>query len=61
MQAYRKDTIYMSLIYICELSGANAFDYLNQLQLNAADAAEYPDRWLPWNYRDTVRATSDAA
>jgi hypothetical protein len=53
--------MYMSLIYTCELSGANAFDYLNQLQLGAADAAKYPDRWLPWNYRDNVRATFDAA
>ena len=53
--------MYMSLIYTCELSGANAFDYLNQLQRGAADAAEYPDRWLPWNYRNTVRATSGAA
>jgi len=53
--------MYMSLIYTCELSGANAFDYLNQLQLNAADATKYPVRWLPWNYRENVRATSGAA
>ena len=53
--------MYMSLIYTCELSGANAFDYLNQLQLNAAEATEYPDRWMPWNYRENVRATSDVA
>jgi len=53
--------MYMSLIYTCELSGANAFDYLNQLQLNAADATKYPDRWMPWNYGENVTATSDAA
>ncbi len=53
--------MYMSLIYTCELSGANAFDYLNQLQLNAAEVTEYPDRWMPWNYRENVRATSDDA
>jgi hypothetical protein len=53
--------MYMSLIYTCELSGANAFDYLNQLQLNVADATEYPERWMPWNYRENVRATSDVA
>jgi hypothetical protein len=53
--------MYMSLIYTCELNGANAFDYLNQLQLNAADAAKHPERWMPWNYRESVRSTSDAA
>ena len=40
----RVGDIYMSLIHTCELNGANAFDYLNQLQLNASDAAEYPER-----------------
>jgi hypothetical protein len=54
--------MYMSLIYTCELSGANAFDYhLNQLQRNAAVATKSPARWMPWNYRENVRATSDAA
>jgi hypothetical protein len=53
--------MYMSLIYTCELNGANAFDYLNQLQLNASDVAEHPDRWMPWNYRENFRAISDAA
>ncbi len=53
--------MYMSLIYSCELNGANAFDYLNQLQLNAADVTKHPDLWMPWNYRENFRATSDAA
>jgi transposase len=52
--------IFMSLIYTCELNGANALDYLNQLQLNASDVAEHPDRWMPWNYRDNL-ATTEAA
>lgn len=46
----RVGDIYMSLIHTCELNGANAFDYLNQLQLNASDVAEHPERWMPWNY-----------
>jgi transposase len=46
--------IYMSLIYTCELNGAGAFDYLNRLQLGAADVTEHPDRWMPWNYRDNL-------
>ena len=57
----RVGDMYMSLIYTCELSGANAFDYLNQLQLNGEEVAQYPDRWMPWNYRESVSATSDAA
>ncbi len=46
--------VYMSLIYTCELNGANAFDYLNQLQLNASEVAEHPADWMPWNYRDNL-------
>ena len=56
----RVGDMYMSLIYTCELSGANAFDYLNQLQRNAAAANKYPDRWMPWNYCENSVVTSDA-
>jgi hypothetical protein len=52
--------IYMTLIYTCELNGANPLDYLNQLQLHAADVAQHPDQWMPWNYRDHS-ADMDAA
>jgi hypothetical protein len=48
--------LYMSLIYTCELNGVNAFDYLNQLQLHAAEVAEHPERWMPWNYRQALVA-----
>ena len=51
----------MSLIYTCELNGANAFDYLNQLQLHATDVRKFSDRWLPWNYRENISRVSDAA
>ena len=54
----RVGDIYMSLIYTCELNSVNAFDYLNQLQLNASEMAEHPDRWMPWNYRHNVAATA---
>lgn len=50
----RVGDIYMTLIHTCELNGINAYDYLNQLQLHAADVAQHPDRWMPWNYRDNV-------
>jgi hypothetical protein len=52
----RVGDIYMSLIYTCELNSVNAFDYLNQLQVNAADVAEHPDRWMPWNYHENATA-----
>jgi transposase len=54
----RVGDIYMSLIYTCELNGANALDYLNQLQLNASRVAEHPDQWLPWNYADNPVTTA---
>jgi transposase len=57
----RVGDMYMSLIYTCELSGANAFDYLNQLQLNTADVTESPGRWMPWNYRENVQPVADDA
>ena len=60
-QGARVGDMHMSLIYTCELSGANPFDYLNQLQLNATNVAQQPERWMPWNYRDSVTTTSDAA
>jgi hypothetical protein len=50
----RVGDIYMTLIHTCDLNRINAFDYLNQLQLHAADVAQHPDRWMPWNYRDNV-------
>jgi hypothetical protein len=51
--------IYMSLIYTCELNDIDALDYLNQLQINAADVAEHPDRWMPWNYSNQAVANAD--
>jgi len=48
--------LFMSLIHSCELCGANAFDYLTELQKHAAELACQPARWMPWNYRQAVRA-----
>ena len=47
---------FMSLIYTCQLCMANPFDYLSTLYRNAEDVAAHPDRWLPWNYRETLLA-----
>jgi hypothetical protein len=57
----RVGDIYMSLIYTCELNRVNAFDYLNQLQLNAPDVTEHPDRWMPWNYRENAPVAPNVA
>ena len=48
--------LYMSLIYTCELCGANPFDYLTELARHAAELASNPHRWMPWNYRQTLDA-----
>jgi transposase len=55
--------LFMSLIYTCQLNGANPFDYLTELQRHADQVATSPQQWMPWNYREapaqalTTRAT----
>jgi len=46
--------VYMTLIYTCELCGANPFEYLTELQRHAQQVAANPACWMPWNYRDTL-------
>jgi transposase len=48
--------IFMSLIYTCELCGANPFDYLTELERHADELATNPQDWMPWNYRQTLDA-----
>ena len=43
--------LYMSLLYTCQLCGANPFEYLTELQRHADEVAAAPAAWLPWNYR----------
>jgi transposase len=50
---------FMSLIYTAELAGANAFDYLNGLQLHPDQVALSPSDWMPWNYKDSCAALSE--
>jgi transposase len=47
--------IFMSLIYTCELSAANPFDYLTELERHSAEAASNPQGWMPWNYRELLK------
>jgi transposase len=46
--------LFMSLIYTCELNGANPFDYLTELQRHARELPRNPSEWMPWNYRETL-------
>ncbi|MFV2070297.1 MAG: IS66 family transposase, partial [Pirellulales bacterium] len=52
--------IYMSLIYTCELCGANPFDYLTELERHADELAANPEHWMPWNYREMLASTNAA-
>jgi transposase len=40
----------MSLIYTCQLSEVNPFDYMTALLRNAGRLAREPAQWMPWNY-----------
>jgi hypothetical protein len=46
--------LYMSLIYTCQLCGANPFEYLTELLRHADEVAATPANWLPWNYREAL-------
>ena len=48
--------VFMSLIYTCELCGANPFDYLTELERHADQLAANSPHWMPWNYRQTLDA-----
>jgi transposase len=50
--------LFMSLIHTCQLSGANSFDYLIELQRHAQELAARPTEWMPWNYRETLARTA---
>ena len=54
----RVGDLFMSLIHTCELNDVNPFDYLTQLQKHAEAAALCPADWMPWNYQQTLTASS---
>jgi hypothetical protein len=39
-----------------ELCSANSFDYLTELQRHTQELAANPAAWMPWNYRETLKA-----
>jgi transposase len=54
----RVGDIFMSLIYTCQLSGGNPFDYLTELARHADQLASSPQHWMPWNYRSMLDSAS---
>lgn len=50
----RVGDICMGLIATAKLAEADPFDYLTELQRNAAEVAAGPSAWMPWNYRETL-------
>jgi transposase len=55
----RMGDLFMRLIHSCELCGANAFDYLTELQRHATEVKNRPSDWMPWNYRDVLQRVSE--
>ena len=50
----RVGDVFTSLIYTCQLAGANPFHYLTELQKHAAELAANPSEWMPWNYKASL-------
>ena len=44
--------ILTSLIQTCRLNGVDAWEYLLTIIREEAEAVQYPERYLPWNYRE---------
>ena len=48
--------LFMSLIHTCILCKVNPFDYLTQLQKHSPLLFKDPQKWLPWNYKQTIQS-----
>ena len=48
-----------SLISTCELNGINVFEYLVALQQHRQCVGRHPEKWLPWNYPQTVNTAAE--
>jgi hypothetical protein len=49
--------ILMSLIHTCRLNDVNPFEYLTALQKHAKRVRAEPNKWLPWNYQEQLKAS----
>ena len=54
----RVGDLFMSLIHTCRLCGVDPFAYLTKLQKHAEQLSRNPSQWMPWNYVETLRHTS---
>jgi len=48
--------LFMSIIHTCSLCKVNPFEYLKALQEHSSSIAENPEKWMPWNYRQMLKA-----
>ena len=46
-----------SIIYTCDLAGENPHHYLIALQHHTKEVFAAPEKWLPWNYQETMAAS----
>jgi transposase len=56
----RVGDLYMSLIYTCQLSNVNSFDYLTALLRNFDQLAREPAQWMPWNHSEALPSLAPA-
>jgi transposase len=57
----RVGDVFMSLIYTCQLSDVDPFDYIAALLRNAGRLAREPAQWMPWNYSVTLARLAPAS
>lgn len=46
--------LFMSIIHTCSLARINPMDYMIRLQEYKSWMKLDPEKWMPWNYRETV-------
>ena len=52
--------ILMSLIQTAVQAGGSPFHYLTALQKHSSAVAKNPERWFPWNYKETIKTIDPA-
>jgi len=51
----RAGDLFMSLIHTAELNGVDPLHYLTSLMGHQRELADSPERWMPWNYTQTLQ------
>jgi transposase len=51
--------LFMSLIHTCNLCKVNPFEYLKTLQQHSSELFCDPDKWMPWNYQQSIGHDAD--